>query len=38
MAALGGSATSAAAVVPADRLEESVRRVHRSFFEVGVRP
>ncbi len=34
---VGGSATSAAVVVPAERLEESVRRVHRSFFPVGVR-
>jgi aspartate kinase len=33
MIALGGSATSATAVVPAGRLERCVRELHRRFFE-----
>ncbi len=33
MVALGGSGSSAAAVIPEARLEESVRALHRRFFE-----
>jgi aspartate kinase len=34
MVALGGSATSVAALVPVDRLDACVRALHREFFEV----
>jgi aspartokinase len=35
MVALGGSATSVAAVVPDSRLREVVQELHRRFFEEG---
>jgi len=36
--ALGGSGSSATAVIPESRLEESVRGLHRRFFEGDPRP